>query len=162
MAEQNEARARNAGLRIYLAGPLFALGERCLNRQLARLLEQELAGAQVLLPQDFKHEGRFNSPRAFGSIFKACLDGIDSSDCVVAWLDGADSDSGTAFEVGYAFAKKVPVVGVRTDFRQNQERGLNVMLSRGCVAFVHRPSFDEDPIALAKGVARAVRKVMQR
>ncbi|MCY3019946.1 MAG: nucleoside 2-deoxyribosyltransferase [Planctomycetota bacterium] len=151
-----------AGLRIYLAGPLFTIQERRTNRQLAHALEGELAGAQVLLPQDFKHEGRYNPPRAFGLIFRSCLEGVDSCHCVVALLDGPDCDSGTSFEVGYAFAKGIPVVGVRTDFRLNQERGVNLMLSRACTAFVYRPSFDEDLVGLARAIARGVRKVTKK
>jgi hypothetical protein len=34
------------------------------------------------------------------------------------------------------------------------------MLSRGCSAFVYRPSFDEDLAGLAHGIARAVMKVL--
>jgi len=160
--EKDSAPAESgAGLRVYLAGPLFTIPERRMNRELARALEHELPGAQVVLPQDFKHDDRYNAPRAFGLIFKSCLEGVASSHCVVAWLDGADGDSGTCFEVGYAFAKGIPVVGVRTDFRLNQERGVNVMLSRACSAFVYRPSFDEDMAGLAKGVARAVLKAVR-
>jgi len=155
-----QGRGKGEGRRIYLAGPVFTIAERRLNRELARALERELPGASVLLPQDFKHDGRYNSPRAFGLIFKGCLELLDSSDCVVAWLDGPDGDSGTSFEVGYAYAKGIPVVGVRTDFRLNQERGVNVMLSRGCRAFVYRPSFDEDVAGLAHGIAHAVTKVL--
>ena len=143
---------------VYMAGPLFTLNERMINRQLAAAIEQQLDTVRVLLPQDFKHDNRFNDQRAFGVIFKGCVDGIDSSDCVVAWLDGPDSDSGTCFEVGYAYTKGIPVIGVRTDFRLNQERGVNVMLSRACKAFVYRPSFDEDLNALARDIARALKK----
>jgi nucleoside 2-deoxyribosyltransferase len=157
--EPAEGARGGAALRVYLAGPLFTIPERRINRQLALALERQLPGARVLLPQDFKHDDRYNAPRAFGLIFKTCLAMIDSSHCVVAWLDGPDGDSGTCFEVGYAFAKGIPVVGVRTDFRLNQERGVNVMLSRGCAAFVYRPSFDEDLDGLAQAVARAVMKV---
>ena len=32
-------------------------------------------------------------------------------------LDGADVDSGTAAEIGYAFARGTPIVGYRGDFR---------------------------------------------
>jgi len=42
---------------------------------------------------------------------------IDASDGLVAILDGTDVDSGTAAEVGYAYAKGKPVVGYRSDFR---------------------------------------------
>jgi nucleoside 2-deoxyribosyltransferase len=146
-------------VRVYLAGPLFTIHERRINRELAAGIEAALPGAKVLLPQDFKHDDRYNDATAFGLIFQGCIDGVNACDVLVAWLDGPDSDSGTCFEVGYAFAKKIPVVGVRTDFRLNQERGVNIMLSRACAAFVYRPSFDEDVSTLAKAIARAVKKV---
>src|ERR1051325_251698 len=111
----NENRA--AALRIYLAGPLFTIHERRMNRQLADAIETQLPGSKILLPQDFKHDNRYNDHRAFGIIFKGCIDAIDSCHCVIAWLDGPDADSGTCFEIGYAYAKNIPVIGVRTDFR---------------------------------------------
>jgi len=42
---------------------------------------------------------------------------IDAADGVFAILDGVDVDSGTAAEVGYAFARGKYVSGLRTDFR---------------------------------------------
>jgi nucleoside 2-deoxyribosyltransferase len=43
--------------------------------------------------------------------------GIDRCDLVFAVLDGVDVDSGTASEIGYAFAKRKPILGYRGDFR---------------------------------------------
>ncbi len=42
---------------------------------------------------------------------------IDAADAVVAILDGVDVDSGTASEVGYAFARGKHIEGLRTDWR---------------------------------------------
>lgn len=42
---------------------------------------------------------------------------IDRCDWVVANLDGVDVDSGTAAEIGYAFAKGKRIYGYRGDFR---------------------------------------------
>ncbi len=42
---------------------------------------------------------------------------IDAADGVFAILDGVDVDSGTAAEIGYAFAQGKRVCGLRTDFR---------------------------------------------
>ncbi len=42
---------------------------------------------------------------------------LEHADGVLAWLDGVDLDSGTAAEVGFAAARGIPVVGVRTDAR---------------------------------------------
>ena len=42
---------------------------------------------------------------------------IDACDIVFAVLDGPDVDSGTAAEIGYAFAKGRRIIGYRGDFR---------------------------------------------
>jgi nucleoside 2-deoxyribosyltransferase len=42
---------------------------------------------------------------------------IARSDMVFAVLDGVDVDSGTAAEIGYAYALKKPILGYRGDFR---------------------------------------------
>lgn len=42
---------------------------------------------------------------------------IDAADGVFGILDGVDVDSGTAAELGYAFARGKFVAGLRTDFR---------------------------------------------
>lgn len=45
------------------------------------------------------------------------LSAIDRADGLVAVLDGADVDSGTAAEIGYAFARRRPILGYRGDCR---------------------------------------------
>jgi nucleoside 2-deoxyribosyltransferase len=168
MAKTNKgaspARSNTASRRVsvYFAAPLFTLLERRANRSLAHAIEKIMPEAKILLPQDFKHEGKYNDAKAFGMIFRECVENIDRANIMLAWLDGADADSGTCFEVGYAFAKSLPVVGIRTDFRHNQERGLNIMLSRACTAFVYRPSFDEDVEGLAGSIAKALRKALKK
>lgn len=147
-------------LRVYFAAPLFTQQERRWNRQVAEALAAQL-GCEVILPQDFARDGRKNDPRHFGEIFRFCLQGVERCDVVVAVLDGADADSGTAFEMGYAFALGKPVVGVRTDFRRQQERGTNIMLSRSCQAFVRRLSFNEDVGPLVRELARKVRRIAE-
>jgi nucleoside 2-deoxyribosyltransferase len=42
---------------------------------------------------------------------------INDSDVVVAVLDGVDVDSGTASEIGYAYAEGKKIIGYRGDFR---------------------------------------------
>jgi nucleoside 2-deoxyribosyltransferase len=46
---------------------------------------------------------------------------IDGCDAVLAILDGADVDSGTASEIGYAFARNKPILGYRSDFRLSSD-----------------------------------------
>lgn len=42
---------------------------------------------------------------------------IEESDLIIAVLDGADVDSGTASEIGYGAALQKPTIGYRSDFR---------------------------------------------
>jgi nucleoside 2-deoxyribosyltransferase len=44
-------------------------------------------------------------------------DAIDRAQAVLAVLDGTDVDSGTAAEIGYAYAKSKIILGYRSDFR---------------------------------------------
>ncbi len=56
---------------------------------------------------------------------------IDESEAVLASLDGPDVDSGTAVEIGYAFARGLLVVGLRTDIRwssDNEGSRVNLMV----------------------------------
>jgi nucleoside 2-deoxyribosyltransferase len=56
---------------------------------------------------------------------------IDESRAVLASLDGQDVDSGTALEIGYAFAKGLLIVGLRTDIRRcsdNEGSVVNLMV----------------------------------
>lgn len=141
---------------IYLSAPLFSQLQRRWNRELAGLIETAIRDCRVVLPQDFKVEGRYNDRRTFSVIYRKCLKGIEEADLVVAVLDGADVDSGVAFEVGYAYAMGKPVVGVRTDFRQNQERGVNIMLSRCCTRFLLEMSFAEDNDQLVRDLVAKI------
>ena len=95
-------------MRIYFAGPLFSAAERDWNATLAAALRG--AGHEVFLPQE--QEPGKDGP----GIFATDVGGIDWADGLVAVMDGADPDSGTSWEVGYAFRKK-PIVLVRTDLR---------------------------------------------
>lgn len=45
------------------------------------------------------------------------VEAIKESSAIFAVLDGADVDSGTASEIGFAAALKKPILGYRSDFR---------------------------------------------
>jgi len=63
------------------------------------------------------------------SVFRKNLRARDRARVVVAVVDGPDVDSGTAWQIGYAFAKGIPVVGVCFDYRQSGEDGsVNLMI----------------------------------
>lgn len=111
-------------MKIYLAGPLFTVAERNFNTEIAAFLRN--AGHKVFLPQD-EEEGR--SPQ---DIFQGNLAGLKWANCVVACLDGADPDSGTCWELGYAFAKSKQTLVFRSDNRLYRGPDMvNLMLTEG-------------------------------
>ena len=112
-------------MRIYLAGPLFTEAEKDYNRRLAQALEEHAQG-EVVLPQE--------SCKGLDvdTIWRQCLRDIQTSDIVVAVLDGADADSGTCVEIGYAYALGKEIYGIRTDFRTGEFQGLNAMIPPIC------------------------------
>jgi nucleoside 2-deoxyribosyltransferase len=59
------------------------------------------------------------------------LKALEKSDIIVAVIDGADADSGTAWEMGYAYAQKKQVFALRTDFRRaGMYEKVNLMLEQ--------------------------------
>ena len=52
---------------------------------------------------------------------------IEAADAVVAVLDGPDVDSGTASEIGYAYARGKRIVGYRGDIRLTGENAATVV-----------------------------------
>lgn len=54
-------------------------------------------------------------------VFRSNLEGITHADAVVAVCDGAQVDDGTAWEIGYACGRGIPVYGLRTDRRVGQQ-----------------------------------------
>ncbi|MFI5021622.1 MAG: nucleoside 2-deoxyribosyltransferase [Alphaproteobacteria bacterium] len=132
-------------MRIYLAGPLFSTAERDFNDGLAfRLRQREFGQHEVWLPQE--HEQR---SKTADEIFKKDVEGIDWAEAVVANMDGADPDSGTCWECGYAYRTK-PIVVFRTDFRASEEPGkapYNLMLTESATRVLDLAFADMNTIA---------------
>ncbi len=149
-------------MRLYWAAPLFSQVARRWNRTVSRALAEEVAELTVVLPQDFRAEGRFNDRRFYGRIHRRCLAEIRRADAVVAVLDGPDVDSGTAFEVGYATALGIPVIGLRTDYRPGADHGVNLMVARACTYLVREFAFQEEERAVARALGRRLRRLRVR
>jgi len=96
-------------MKLYFAGPLFTTPERTWNAEVTAALRA--AGHEIFLPQE--QEPGKDGP----GIFATDVGGIDWADGLVAIMDGPDPDSGTCWEVGYAYGVGKPIVLVRTDLR---------------------------------------------
>jgi nucleoside 2-deoxyribosyltransferase len=121
---------------IYQAGPLFSEADKAFHRELFAHLR--LAGYTVIWPGDLLTDKQIAEagPHAPSMIFNACREAIDRSTLMVALLDGAQVDDGTAWEIGYAYAKGIPIYGIRTDARRAGETPhsyANSMI-QGCLA----------------------------
>lgn len=128
-------------MRIYLAGPLFSAAERDWNAALAAALRA--AGHEIFLPQE-QEPGKDAA-----GIFATDVGGLDWANGLVAIMDGADPDSGTCWEVGYAYRKK-PIVLVRTDMRRNDGSGgsgYNPMLTQSATIRVEAVAAPMDVVA---------------
>jgi nucleoside 2-deoxyribosyltransferase len=119
--------------RSYFAAPLFNEMERRFNLEIVSDLEKNV---EVFLPQrdggllvKLVNEG-LTVQTAEQTIFEKDLAAIESSDLVIAVLDGGHIDEGVAFEIGYAFALGKTCVGFQTDARRVLPTGNNPMIGR--------------------------------
>ncbi len=121
-----------AAYRVYLAGPLFSDAERNWNIRIAEFLRSY--AYDVYLPQEVGDSTAMRGMDAHQEIFSQNHTALDASDLVVAVIDGADADSGTAWEMGYAYARGIPVYAIRTDFRiAGATELVNLMLEQSAV-----------------------------
>ena len=118
-------------MKIYTAGPLgFSEAGRAFHRDYV-LPEVKRLGHEALDPWTLTDTSRIDAVlgmpygearRDAWRVLNIEIGGnncaaIDACDLVFAVLDGVDVDSGTAAEIGYAFAKAKPIIGYRGDFR---------------------------------------------
>jgi nucleoside 2-deoxyribosyltransferase len=132
-------------MKIYLAGPLFTTPEREFNVQLAERLRA--FGHDVFVPQEHPV-----SPLTGEAIFRKDLAGLEWADGVVAIMDGADPDSGTSWECGFAYGTGKPVVLFRSDLRVSGDAAdipYNAMLIGAADAHVELPLSTVDEAAEA-------------
>ncbi len=116
--------------RIYLSGPLFSHAEIAWGRRVKAALEEARESVEVVWP----HELAAGSPQ---EIFQANLRALDDCDLMIAILEGPQVDDGTAWEVGYFYAKGRRILGIRTDFRkagESEHSRVNLMVESSCLA----------------------------
>jgi nucleoside 2-deoxyribosyltransferase len=106
--------------RVYIAGPLFSEHERRFLEEIANKVAITLGldvQEDIFLPhRDAGDIGVHGEGRP--EIFSSDLKFLDDATVVLALLDGSDVDSGTAVELGYAFAHNKEIFGILTDWRR--------------------------------------------
>lgn len=123
--------------KAYIAGPLFDEGERWWIETVEQLVAK--VGFDTFLPH------RDNPPKTadnVAEIFANDRQGIDQCNLIVANLNGITTDDGTAWELGYAFAKGKYAIGLHTDWRSRfPDEVVNLMIECSLDLLVH--SLDE-------------------
>jgi nucleoside 2-deoxyribosyltransferase len=123
--------------RVYLAAPLFSEAERLYNTALADLLRLHLY--EVYVPQETGDDTAHRDTPEHARIYEQNKKALHEADVVVAVIDGADADSGTAWEMGYATALNIPVFALRTDFRKvGTHEQVNLMLEQSAIVVKNR------------------------
>jgi len=118
-----------AQYRVYLAAPLFSEAERSYNSRLADLMRKNFF--EVYLPQEMGDDSDKRQKEEQEELFSVNKKALENADVIVAVIDGADADSGTAWEMGYAFAQGKQVIALRTDFRHvGISEHVNLMLEQ--------------------------------
>jgi len=115
--------------RIYLAAPLFSEAERTYNHEISALLRSNYY--EIYLPQEESDDRAARDKKEHQRIYQQNKKAIRNSDIIVALIDGADADSGTSWEIGYAAGLGKKIIALRTDFRMTgtHER-VNLMLEQ--------------------------------
>ena len=118
----------------YLAGPLFDEGERWFIERLDQLVAS--LGFDTFLPHRDNPE---KTPETVETIYRNDRDAIDRCDVIVANLNGLSTDDGTAWELGYAFARQKFSIGLFTDWRARfpaENENVNLMIECSLDEFV--------------------------
>ncbi len=112
-------------MKIYLASPFFNETELKNIEKAEKILAER--GFELFSPRLEEIRADINDKAAWSKeTFEMDREGIDASDAVVMMYYGAYSDSGTAWECGYAFATGKPVVVIQLG------KDSNLMVHEGC------------------------------
>lgn len=122
-------------MKIYLASPFFNDLERVHYDQIIKILRKK-AGNEVFVPQEHVVPGADTLSNAEWAleVFKIDVEALEAAELVVVLNWGLYSDSGTAWEQGYAFARGKEVLCILMDQTPGVEYSL--MTVNGCLRYV--------------------------
>lgn len=119
---------------IYVAGPLFSQAERnflvMMTEELSRVTSLDPITDFFLPHRDAGDIGWSGTKR---ETFRKDLKKLEEASIIVALLDGSDVDSGTAVEIGYAFARGKKILGLLTDLRAYSKREVKTYMVNNMV-----------------------------
>lgn len=135
-------------MKIYLASPFFSHEEVAIYRQVIHDLRN--AGHEVYAPQEHTIEGAWDMSNKdwANRVYINDINAIDDCACVMVLNFGMYSDSGTAWEAGFAFALNKWVVHVLCG---GDNATYSLMMMNGCDKVIELRNvvhFDEESSAI--------------
>ncbi len=97
-------------MKIYIAGPLFYEKAKTILEKIDKLCKE--LNFETFLPHRDVGLYQKGDSKPF---FKKDRDMIDWCNLMVAYLDWKGISSGTAWEIGYAYARKIPIIALVED-----------------------------------------------
>ena len=120
---------------IYIAGPLYTSSERLLLEHIDAVCKQK--SFTTYLPH--RDAGLFIADESSTlPFFQRDRDELDNVLLVIAVLNGSDIDSGTSWEMGYAYGNDKPIIGFLDDIRVYEPlKQLNLMITNSVTNVVN-------------------------
>lgn len=99
-------------MKIYIAGKIRTENEREFLEEIDKICKS--IGFKTFLPH--RDVGLAEDIKDVDRVFKEdIIKGFKDVKLIIAVLDGLHVGAGTAWELGYAYAKGIPAIGVKTD-----------------------------------------------
>src|SRR3990167_6897536 len=99
-------------MKVYIAGKIWTENEKEVLEKIDALCKK--LGLETFLPH--RDAGFAEGIKDASRIFNADItNGFKEVKLVIASLDGLHVGAGTAWELGYAYAKGIPAIGIKTD-----------------------------------------------
>lgn len=142
-------------MKAYLANGLFSMADRLFNNIIAEEIRKEIKGIDLYVPQENDAINNKSSYADSIAIAEADMNKLESSDILIAVIDGVEIDSGVAAEIGAFYMMNKPIFALYTDVRQegrDNSKKIQALIDSGVEnQFMYRNLFVIGLIKKSKG-----------
>lgn len=124
-------------MKIYVAGPFFNENEKEDLNEMLDYIRRKYPKDTLFIPMEhFVPNGETMPNNQWANfVYKMDIQALENSQYVIAMYTGHYSDTGTAFEIGYAVAKQIPVfLYIPEKYRDND---MSIMPIQACTAILN-------------------------
>lgn len=107
---------------VYIATKLFSFFDRAVSELMYEAVSnsQRFKNAKIYLPFRDSNMKVDNTGDVAYNIFYADILAMNQTDFLICRLDGLSYDAGVGFEIGYCFAREIPIAVFTTDFMKTK------------------------------------------